>query len=138
MAVVADRNIDSLIISSSAPFDPAERTTWPNRCASNNVAVVWVERPVDTAFLAKPNYAPHKVRSRPAEIEVWAARYGTVRICSRSAEARHRPGIKTLQPLGPFDLTRPQIQRKSGIEEIVRRSAVRGGICILAGFHVRR
>src|ERR1700730_1128742 len=104
MIVIPDRDINALTISGGAPLDTSERTTWPNRCAPNDVAVIGIKRPIDTALLAKADNVTHEIGSCTSEVEIWASRYGTVRVCSRrwaasSKTAGSCEGVNALQPL---------------------------------------
>src|SRR5258708_5390676 len=136
MVTIPDSDINPLTVGCRTPLDAAERTAGPDRRAPNDVAVIWIECPIDAALLAKANNITHEIGACPSQIEILAGGYGTVRVCSRREEARKVPGVEALQSLGPFHLSSLQIQRKGRVEEIVSRSAVRGGRRVLASFHI--
>src|ERR1700745_3697386 len=104
MIVIPDRDINALTISGDAPLDASERTAWPNRCAPNDVAVLGIKRPIDAALLAKADDGAQEIRPCPSKVEIWAGRYGTVRVCSRRWVASSKTactceGVNALQPL---------------------------------------
>src|SRR6266404_685818 len=126
MVTIPDSDINPLTVGCRTPLDAAERTAGPDRRAPNDVAVIWIECPIDAALLAKANNITHEIGACPSKIKVLAGRNRTIRVCPGREKARKVPGVEALQSLGPFDLSSLQIQRKGRVEEIVSRSAVRG------------
>src|SRR5882724_1639984 len=135
MVTIPDSDINPLTVGCRTPLDAAERTAGPDRRAPNDVAVIWIECPIDAALLAKANNITHEIGACPSKIKVLAGRNRTIRVCPGREKARKVPGVEALQSLGPFDLSSLQIQRKGRVEEIVSRSAVRGRSRVLASFH---
>src|SRR4029077_3670336 len=136
MVMIPDSDINPLTVGRRPPLDASERTAGSDRCAPNDVAIIGIERPIDAALLPKAKKIPHQMGACPAKIEILARGDRTVRVCSCRPKTRYCPGVKAFQPPRPLDLSRFKIQRKGSVEEIVRRSAVRGGSCVLASFHI--
>src|SRR5260370_9042540 len=136
MVMVPDSGINPLAVGRRTPFDASERTARPNRCAPNDVAVIGIKCPIDAALLAKADDITHEMGACPSKIKVLAGRNRTIRVRPGREKARKVPGVEALQSLGPFHLSSLQIQRKGRVEEIVSRSAVRVGRCVLASFHI--
>ena len=78
--MIPDGDINPLTVGRRTPLDASERTAWPNRCAPNDVAVIGIECPLDTAFLAKADNIPHQIGTCPSKVEIRATGYGTVRV----------------------------------------------------------
>src|SRR5258707_1105663 len=136
MVTIPDSDINPLTVGCRTPLDAAERTAGPDRRAPNDVAVIWIKCPIDAALLAKADDITHEIGACPSKIKVLAGRNRTIRVRPGREKARKVPGVEALQSLGPFHLSSLQIQRKGRVEEIVSRSAVRGGRCVLASFHI--
>src|ERR1700737_2555921 len=134
---VRDGDTDTRSVGRGTPLDPSERTAWTDRRAPDDVAVIGIQRPIDAALLTKADDAAHQVGSRSSQVEIRAGGYGTVRLRSRREHTRDRPGVVPLQPLRPLDPPGLQIQCQGGVEEIISRRAVRGGIRVLESFPPR-
>src|SRR5882762_7083900 len=136
MVTIPDSDINPLTVGCRTPLDAAERTAGPDRRAPNDVAVIWIECPIDAALLAKANNITYEIGACPSKIKVLAGGNRTIRVCPGREKAREVPGVKALQSLRPLDLSGLQIQRKGGVEEIISRGAIRGRSRVLASFHV--
>jgi hypothetical protein len=103
METIRDSDIDALTVGRRTPLDASERTAGPNECAPNDVAVIWIECPIDAALLAKADNITHEIGACPSKIEILAVGYGTVRgpwsWAGSSKTAGSCEGINTLQPL---------------------------------------
>src|SRR5258707_9683640 len=103
MVTIPDSDINPLTVGCRTPLDAAERTAGPDRRAPNDVAVIWIECPIDAALLAKADNITHEIRSCPSKIEILAVGYGTVRgpwgWAASSKTAGSCEGINTLQLL---------------------------------------
>ena len=63
MVAIRDSNINALTIGRGTPLDASERSAWTYRCAPNDVAVIGIECPEDSALLAKANNIADEIRS---------------------------------------------------------------------------
>src|SRR5258708_3990592 len=137
MVTIPDSDINPPTVGCRTPLDAAERTAGPDLRPPDDVAVIWIECPIDAGLLAKANNITHEIGACPSKIKILAGRNRTIRVCPGREKARKVPGVKALEHLRPLDRSCLQIQRQRGVEEIVRRNAVRQGSRVLASFHTR-
>jgi len=88
MVTIPDSDINPLTVGCRTPLDAAERTAGPDRRAPNDVAVIWIECPIDAALLAKANNITHEIGACPSKIKVLAGGNRTIRVCPGREKAR--------------------------------------------------